>query len=77
MRLEIRNNTHIIKDVYSGAILETVEGNQIGFCMRDDTIEINIMPYGNNSGNWWRVNMACGIIESQKQAKKEDKENGL
>jgi len=43
--------------------METQEGNQIGVCMRDDTLEINVCPDGIDSGNWWRVNMQTGIIE--------------
>ena len=50
----------VLKEVFSGVLMETEEGNQIGICMRDDTFEINIMPKGEHSGNWWRVDMSTG-----------------
>lgn len=53
----------VIKELYSGAMLETSEGNQIGICMRDDTFEINIIPEDGNGSNWWRVNMQDGTIK--------------
>lgn len=52
-----------LKEVFSGILLETEEGNSIGVCMRDDTLEINICPNGENGDNWWRVNMQAGTIE--------------
>ena len=53
-----------LKEVFSGVLLETEEGNQIAVCMRDDTLEINVCPGGKSTGNWWRVNMQNGKIES-------------
>lgn len=55
----------VLKEVYSGVLLETEEGNAIGVCMRDDTLEINIIPKGMGypKQNWWRVNMQTGTIE--------------
>jgi hypothetical protein len=53
----------VLSEVYSGVILETSEGNKIGVCMRDDTFEINVLPNGKNSDNWWRVDMEAGTIE--------------
>ena len=53
-----------LQEVFSGVLLETAEGNQIGVCMRDDTLEINVCPGGVNTGNWWRVDMQSGRIES-------------
>lgn len=52
-----------LKEVFSGVLLETGEGNQIGICMRDDTLEINVCPEGKDTKNWWRVNMQKGKIE--------------
>ena len=52
-----------LKAVFSGVLLETEEGHRIGVCMRDDTVEINVMPNKKNTKNWWRVNMQTGQIE--------------
>ena len=46
----------VIKEVYSGAYIETREGNRIGFCMRDDTIEFNVLPKDGKS-KWFRIDM--------------------
>ena len=51
------NGGVVIREIYSGVIMETKEGNQIAVCMRDDTFEINVCPKGKNIRNWWRVNM--------------------
>lgn len=57
----------LIQEVYSGFTMETTEGNQIGICMRDDTFEINVMPFGKrDENNWWRVNMQRGSIYSMR-----------
>ncbi len=53
----------VIKEVYSGALLETSEGNQIGFCMRDDTVEFNVLPRGSDRSQWYRVNMQTLEVE--------------
>lgn len=53
----------VIKEVYSGAILETSEGNRIGFCMRDDTVEFNVIPAGSDRSQWFRVNMQTLEVE--------------
>ena len=45
----------VITDVYSGAILEH-DGNQVGFCFRDDTVEFNVMPKAGGS-RWFRIDM--------------------
>ena len=69
MKIDIdRDNQLRLREVFSGILLETQEGNQIGVCMRDDTLEINVCPSGNHTNNWWRVNMQTGCIESM-QAK--------
>ncbi len=46
----------VISEVFSGAYLETTEGNRIGFCMRDDTVEMNILPKDGGS-QWLRIDM--------------------
>ena len=58
-----QHNKLRLKEVFSGVLLETSEGNQIGVCMRDDTLEINVCPAGKNTDNWWRVNMHTGEIK--------------
>ena len=57
-----------LKEIFSGVLLETEEGNQLGVCMRDDTLEINVLPGRKNSNNWWRVNMQTGRIENMREA---------
>lgn len=60
MKIEIAHDEPclVIKEVFSGAFIETSEGHRIGFCMRDDTIEINILPKGRTFRNrWFRVDM--------------------
>ena len=52
-----------LREVYSGIRLQTAEGNEIGICMRDDTFEINVMPGGEHTNNWWTVDMATGTIK--------------
>jgi hypothetical protein len=52
----------VIKEVFSGAYIETAEGNRIGFCMRDDTIEFNVLPKDGGS-QWHRVNMQTLEVE--------------
>lgn len=51
-----------IEEVYCGFLMRTAEGNEISICMRDDTFEINIMPKGKHTKNWWRVDMQKGTI---------------
>ena len=52
-----------IREVFSGLILETSDGNRLGICMRDDTMEMNIMPDGKHTNNWWRIDMQKGEIK--------------
>lgn len=52
-----------IKEVYSGAYIETSEGNRIGFCLRDDTVEFNVIPKGSDKTQWYRVNMQTLEVE--------------
>lgn len=53
----------ILEQVYSGVMLRTKEGNQIGICMRDDTFEINVIPKGKEDRKWFRVDMQKRTIE--------------
>ncbi len=56
----------VIGEVFSGAYLETADGNRIGFCMRDDTIEFNVMPKdtaGKQVSQWFHVNMQTLEVE--------------
>ena len=65
MKLEVTEDYEVcLKDVYSGVMMETNEGNRIGICMRDDTFEINVMPKGKPS-RWFRVNMKKLEIEKE------------
>ena len=52
----------VIGEVYSGAYIETAEGNRLGFCLRDDTVEINVLPKGGGN-RWHRVNMQTLEVE--------------
>lgn len=52
----------VLSEVYLGAIIETREGNRLGFCLRDDTVELKVMPKKGVS-EWYRVNMQEGTIE--------------
>ena len=61
-------NEIVISEVFSGAYLETAEGNRIGFCMRDDTIEFTIITAhdrmtGKTRVPWFRVNMQEKTID--------------
>lgn len=58
------DRTIVLEEVYSGVALRTSDGNELGICMRDDTFEINVMPGGRHTQNWWRVNMQDGSIAS-------------
>ena len=53
----------VITEVYSGAYIETSEGNRIGFCLRDDAVEINVLGKGPNRQAWHRVDMQSLTIE--------------
>ena len=53
----------VLTDVFNTALIETSEGNQMGFCLRDDTIEFVVLPRGAAGGRWWRVNMQTTEVE--------------
>ena len=60
MRIDVDDydeNRMVIKEAYSGAFLESSEGNRVGFCMRDDTIELHVIPAHSKISQWYRVNM--------------------
>ena len=68
MKIDVDEERNIrLREVFNGVKLETSEGNAIGVCMRDDTLEINVMPGGKHTGNWWRVNMQTGDIDPMPQ----------
>jgi len=48
-----------LQEMYCNTVLETTEGNQIAICMRDDTIEFNVMKFN----KWYRINMQTGKVE--------------
>ncbi len=52
----------VIKEVYSGVLMETSEGNKIAICMRDDTFEINVIDR-NGKDCWHRVDMQSLTIK--------------
>ena len=62
MKTDTNQNEEIVsKEVCSGVLLETPEGNAIGICMRDNIFEINILPK-DGVEHWYRVNMEKGEI---------------
>ena len=63
MKIDIDQHNNLrLREVFSGVLMETTEGNQIGVCMRDDTLEINVCPGSKNTDNWWRARMQAGRI---------------
>ena len=58
MRIDVDHDERclVIKEVFSGAFIETREGNRIGFCLRDGTVELNILPK-NGGSCWFRIDM--------------------
>jgi len=65
MKIDVTEDGQIrLKEVFNGVVLETEEGNQISVCMRDDTVEIHVMPAGwSSETSWYRANMQDGTIE--------------
>lgn len=61
----------VIGEVFSGAFIETAEGNRMGFCLRDDTIEFNVLPKGIKKGDlrWFRVNMQTRDVDEMELAR--------
>jgi len=75
MRIDVDSQGHVVlKEVYSGVMLETKEGNRIGICMRDDSFEINVLPKGHTDHCWQIVNMkTCNITRMYQE--KHDENN--
>ena len=63
MKIEVEDGGLVLKEVFSGILMETEEGNQIGICMRDDTFEINVIPKGSKERNWHHVDMQTASIQ--------------
>lgn len=42
MKIETKNNSIVLKEVYNSIILETSEGKQLSICMRDYGFEIKL-----------------------------------
>lgn len=64
MNISVNENRELVlEEIYNGILLRTRDGNAIGVCMRDDTLEINIIPKTATESNWWRVDMQKGTIE--------------
>ncbi|MCP3683568.1 MAG: hypothetical protein GY861_12845 [bacterium] len=60
MKIEVaEDRTVLLKEIYCNTVLETAEGNQLAICMRDDTIELNVVKL---HPCWHRVNMQTGEI---------------
>lgn len=67
MKIETNESGEIVlKELFTGVLLETTEGNQIGICARDDTFEVNIMPKGSTANNWHRIDMSKAEIIDEK-----------
>ena len=64
MRIEVdEERVIVLKNVYSGVILETEEGNKLGLCMRDDTFEGTITRASDKAKKNIRVDMESLSIE--------------
>lgn len=64
----------VIRELFTGVMLETEEGNRLGICMRDDTFEINVMPKGDIEHCWQRVNMQTKNITRMSKEVKDDED---
>ena len=59
MKFEVNSEGGLLlKEVFSGLVLETGEGNRLTVCMRDDTIEMQVV----GTGRWFRADMESGEI---------------
>lgn len=47
----------VITEAFGGDWLETEEGDRLGFAMRDDTVELIVLPKGADRARIYRVNM--------------------
>ena len=57
-----------LQEIYCNTVLETKEGNQVAVCMRDDTIEFNVIKHN----KWYRINMQNGEVERLTNEPKKD-----
>jgi len=63
MKIRVDEDGHLrLGESFSGAYIETSEGNLLGFCLRDDTVELNVLPAEGGS-KFYRVNMQTLKIE--------------
>ena len=59
MRLGVNSEGGLLaKEVFNGLVLETAEGNMLTVCMRDDTVEMQVV----GTGRWFRADMDTGEI---------------
>ena len=59
MKVEVNSEGGLLlKEVFNGLVLETGEGNRLTVCMRDDTIEMQVV----GTGRWFRADMESGEI---------------
>ena len=59
MKVEVNSEGGLLlKEVFNGLVLETAEGNMLTVCMRDDTIEMQVV----GTGRWFRADMESGEI---------------
>ena len=64
MRIDVTEDGELcICEVFDGAYIETIEGNRLGFCLRDDTVEMNVLPVSGGS-RWFRVDMDTLAIDA-------------
>lgn len=58
MKLELAESLGflVIKEIFSGLILETPEGDQVMFCMRDGTIEYSVL----GTEQWYIIDINTG-----------------
>ena len=54
-----------LEEIYCNTVLRTYEGNEVAICMRDDTIEFNVIGNRRNrsiGNNWHTINMQTGEV---------------
>lgn len=63
MNVEVNEEQLIeLKEVFEPIKLVTEDGNSLVICMRDNTFEMCVKPYG-QVGVWYRVNMEKVNVE--------------
>jgi len=63
------DRTILLQEIFCNTVLETAEGNRLAICMRDDTIEMNVVGH---HPCWYRVNMQTGKISPMDESAKTD-----